>query len=106
MNRSTFLRFACWLAVFFAASAALAVPLTAPETSWTLAIMPDTQHYRDTDTYSRSWMFGAQTQFLVDSRDTLNLTYVLHEGDITNNNTTTQWNTATAAMGKLDTAGI
>ena len=48
--------------------------------SWTLVLMPDTQHY--SQTYPAH--FNAQTQFIKDNAAALNLKYVLHEGDIVN----------------------
>ncbi|MBN1911076.1 MAG: PEP-CTERM sorting domain-containing protein [Pirellulales bacterium] len=90
------------LAGMLVATAVSAAPLTVPETSWTLAILPDTQYY----VQSYPTTVHAQTQFLVDYQDELNLAYVLHEGDVTNNNTTAQWTVASAAFQTLDTAGI
>src|SRR5690349_1355683 len=53
-----------------------AIPITPG--SWTLAILPDTQHYAQ----SYPQHFTAQTQFLVNNKESLNIQYVLHEGDI------------------------
>jgi hypothetical protein len=67
--------------------------------SWTLALMPDTQHY--SQTYPQH--FNAQTQFLKDNAAALNLKYVLHEGDIVNTaNSVSQWNNARAALDTLN----
>ncbi|MBN1911077.1 MAG: PEP-CTERM sorting domain-containing protein [Pirellulales bacterium] len=92
--------FACGLILVASVASATVTPVAG--TSWTLALLPDTQHYEG----DYDGTFDAQTQFLVDNRDALNLAYVLHEGDITNNNRTDQWDIASAAMGRLDTAGI
>jgi 3',5'-cyclic AMP phosphodiesterase CpdA len=66
--------------------------------SWTLAILPDTQIYAQ----NFPQHFDAQTQFLIDNAEKLNLKYVLHEGDITNRNTTDQWDNAKKSMSMLD----
>jgi hypothetical protein len=68
--------------------------------SWTLAILPDTQIYAQ----SFPQHFNAQTQWIRDHAASHNIKYVLHEGDITNNNVITQWNNALAAMNILNGA--
>jgi hypothetical protein len=70
--------------------------------SWTLAILPDTQHYAQ----SYPQHFTAQTQFLVDNKAALNIQYILHEGDIVNNNVVAQWNNARTSLGILDAGGM
>ncbi len=97
---SNMIRHACLLLVSLSClivSPALAVDPITPG-AWTLAVLPDTQIYAQT--YPQH--FNAQTQFLVDQRDALNIKMVLHEGDITNNNNVPQWNNAKASMSKLD----
>jgi hypothetical protein len=68
------------------------------EGSWTLVILPDTQ------VYSRAYPqhFEAQTKWIVDHADSHNIKYVLHEGDITDNNVPDQWDNAAQAMQVLD----
>lgn len=68
------------------------------EGSWTLAILPDTQ------VYSRAYPqhYEAQTRWIVDHAKSHNIKYVLHEGDITDNNVTEQWDNAAKAMKLLD----
>ena len=46
--------------------------------SWTLVVMPDTQHYSETAAYLPH--FKAQTQWIVDHEESHNIKYVLHEG--------------------------
>lgn len=87
----------CW-ATNSATVMADAVPI-APG-SWTLAILPDTQVYAQT--YPQH--YNAQTQWIRDHVASHNIKYVLHEGDITNNNVTAQWNNAFAAMNFLNGA--
>jgi hypothetical protein len=77
--------------------------ITDPEPeSFTVAILPDTQFHslRYPDFYK------AQTKWLVDKRDSLNLKIVLHMGDITDGNTSKEWARASAAHKLLDNAGI
>lgn len=67
---------------------------------FSLIVLPDTQ------VYSRRYPqhFRAQTQWIKDNVDKLNIKYVLHLGDITDNNNTAQWNNAKAALSVLDGA--
>lgn len=67
-------------------------------TSFTLAILPDTQHYAE----SYPHIFTAQTQWIVDNREERNIVFALHEGDITNGNTEPQWQNAAESMRVLD----
>jgi hypothetical protein len=67
--------------------------------SWSLVLMPDTQHY--SQTYPEH--FDAQTQWIKDQRTALNIKYVLHEGDIVNTAADTdQWDNARAALDTLN----
>ena len=65
---------------------------------FTLAILPDTQIY--TESYPE--IFTIQTQWLVNNIDKLNISFVLHEGDIQNTNTEDQWKRAYSSMSLLD----
>lgn len=66
--------------------------------SWTLAILPDTQVYAQ----SYPQHYTAQTQWIADHAASHNIKYVIHEGDITNNNVTSHWNNALASMNILN----
>ncbi len=68
--------------------------------SWTLAILPDTQVYAQ----SYPQHFNAQTAWIRDHAESHNIKYVLHEGDIVNNNNVPQWNNALASMNLLNGA--
>ena len=68
--------------------------------SWTLAILPDTQIYAQ----SYPQHYSAQTQWLADHAVSHNIRYVIHEGDITNNNVASHWNNALASMNLLNGA--
>lgn len=69
-------------------------PVPFRENSWTLAILPDTQHY--------STLFEVQTRWIVANRDKRNIVYMLHLGDITNDNNPPQWKNAKKAISVLD----
>ena len=77
---------------------ALGEALPIEDGSWTLAILPDTQVYAQ----SYPQHFDAQTQWIVDHAESHNIRYVLHEGDITNLNTSGQWDNAFSSISKLD----
>jgi hypothetical protein len=74
-------------------------PLPLTPGSWTLAILPDTQLY--SQDYPQH--FNSQTQFIANNAAGLNIKYVLHEGDIVNNNSQSyQWANARASMNFLN----
>ena len=66
--------------------------------SWTIALLPDTQHYADK--YPQH--YNAQTTWLAEHAKTHNIRFVLHEGDITNANTERQWDNALHSMNILN----
>lgn len=68
--------------------------------SFMIVALPDTQVYAMHPKWSHH--FHNQTQWIADNAERLNIKYVLHEGDITNNNVPEQWEVARAAMGRLD----
>ena len=68
------------------------------EGSWTLALLPDTQVY----SLRYPGLYDAQTNWIVRNRERRNIKYVIHLGDITNNNTPMEWRRARAAMSLLD----
>jgi len=51
-------------------------------------------------------VFTAQTQWIVANKNLLNIKYVLHLGDITNNNYDEQWEHARASFKILDDANM
>ena len=66
--------------------------------SWTLVLLPDTQHYAEKYPH----IYDAQTQWIADHAKSHNIKYVLHEGDITNNNIIEQWDNALRSMNRLN----
>lgn len=72
-----------------------------PNSNFTVIALPDTQNYTSisspTDTFTR------QTQWIKDNKETLNIRFVTHLGDIVNSPTSTsQWTRATDAMNVLN----
>lgn len=65
---------------------------------FTVAVLPDTQVYAQ----DHPEIFSAQTAWIAENRDAEAIAFVLHEGDITNNNSPAQWDNAAAAMALLD----
>ncbi len=68
--------------------------------SWTIAIMPDIQHYST----RYPGMIRLQTQWIVDNKDKRNIVYVLQSGDLTNFNSKKEWKRVARGMGILDGA--
>lgn len=73
-------------------------PLPFVEGSWTLVLLPDTQLYAQ----DHPEIFASQTRWIAENRDSRKIAFVLHEGDITNQNTPAQWGNARWAMSFLD----
>ena len=73
-------------------------PQLSDPNSFTLVALPDTQIYAQ----SYPQHFHAQTEWIAENRDRLNIKFVLHLGDITKRNTPEQWENAKAAMSRLD----
>ncbi len=72
---------------------------SANDDEFTIIVLPDTQ------TYSQSYpdIFTEQTQWIVDNKDTLNIAFVIHEGDIVNTwDDEGQWESASYSMSLLD----
>jgi hypothetical protein len=89
------------LAIVVVAVCALVGRRSAPaaEVSWSMVVLPDTQYYDDPVTWS---IFNQMTQWIVDNKDSRNIELVLHEGDVTDQNTDQQWAAAADAMGRLN----
>jgi hypothetical protein len=69
---------------------------------FTVVVLPDTQYYSE----SFPATFSAQTQWITNNRNTLNIKYVAHVGDIVNIATEiNQWNNANTALSILETPG-
>ncbi len=75
-----------------------------PEGSFTLVVMPDTQNY--TIQEARREIFLSQTHWVAAQKDRFNIRYVLHEGDVVQDNIEPQWEMAKDAFSRLDDAGV
>ena len=75
-----------------------------PGPDFTIIALPDTQHY--TDNPSNYANYSAQTHWIVANKDTLNIKFVTHLGDIVehgnNGGNDLEWQVADAAMGLLE----
>ena len=65
---------------------------------FTLIVLPDTQFY--SQTYPN--IFNNQTQWIVNNIENMNILFMLHEGDIVNNDVAAQWINANGSMSLLD----
>lgn len=66
--------------------------------SFTIAVLPDTQHY--SEKYPENFL--AQTRWIMQERKARNIAAVMHLGDITNRSTPAEWKNASKAMSVLD----
>lgn len=66
--------------------------------SWTIVVMPDTQHYA----LSYPGVLRLQTDWISENRDENKIVYVLQNGDITHTRTLREWNAASRAFEILD----
>jgi murein tripeptide amidase MpaA len=66
--------------------------------NFTIVVLPDTQFYSE----SYPGIFDNQTQWIVDNAAGMNILFVLHEGDLVNNDIIAQWDYANASMSLLD----
>ena len=66
--------------------------------SWSLIVLPDTQIY----SARLPGLFDAQTAWICKNLEARNIKYVLHLGDITDNNSDHQWGNARSSMKLLD----
>lgn len=87
------------LAVTFYGRPALAAP---PGPDFTIIAMPDTQHY--TDGVGDAAIFAAQTQWIAENRDALNIVFVTGLGDIVQNGNTndSEWQLADHAYSLIE----
>jgi hypothetical protein len=79
-------------------AAAEPAPLPWVEGSTTLVVLPDTQVYAAR--YPE--LFEAQADWIVANRESRNIAYVLHVGDIVNDNDPPQWEVARRSLARLD----
>lgn len=71
--------------------------------SWSFVVLPDTQNYLDhLNPGAKVEHFMAQTRWVAENRAQLNIKYVMHLGDITQRNESSEWIKAQAALSRLD----
>jgi hypothetical protein len=75
-------------------------PMSFVDGSWSMAVIPDTQHY--TSGPRNSAIFDTITDWISSNKDARNIQVVLHVGDITNSNKLPEWHRAKSALGVLD----
>lgn len=77
---------------------------------FTVIALPDTQYYSSSENGGTPAMFNAQTQWIVNNQQSLNIAYVAHLGDLVqnadNNGNTSEWSVADGAMKILENANI
>ncbi|WP_145060116.1 metallophosphoesterase [Adhaeretor mobilis] len=91
-------RLAILLPLAFSCSKAACEVLPIDPGSWTLAVLPDTQNYTEFN-YPH---FTTQTQWIADNAVSHNIKYVIHEGDVTEHNSVTQWDRGLTSMNLLN----
>jgi len=69
---------------------------------FSIILLPDTQHY----TSSYPEMIYKQMDWIVENKNALNIQYVIHLGDITNNNKEYAWEVADKSFKILENKGI
>ncbi len=72
------------------------------DTEWSFIVIPDTQYY--SQLYPE--VFKAQTKWIADNKDNLNIKFVLHVGDITQSNVAKEWQVSKDAMSSLDQVNL
>ena len=80
----------------------IALTLAPRNRPFTLVVLPDSQYYTSGYSGGQPDMFTAQTRWTVDHRDALNIVFLLHEGDVTDNNTLPEWQRAKASLDLLE----
>ncbi|MFW6050396.1 MAG: metallophosphoesterase [Myxococcota bacterium] len=65
---------------------------------WSFVVLPDTQYY----VAGHPEIFEAQARWIAERAEALGIRFVLHEGDVTDDNSRAQWALARRAMARLD----
>jgi hypothetical protein len=78
-------------------STAALPPIPFEPGSWTLVVLPDTQLYAK----RVPGLFTLQTQWIVDNAKALDIRFVAHVGDLTNDNTPEQWDRVRESLSRL-----
>ncbi len=75
-----------------------ASPVSGEDTGWTLVVLPDTQHYSE----DYPDIFTTQTQWIAENVQSRSISFVVHEGDITNSHSDREWENARRSLSLLD----
>jgi hypothetical protein len=75
---------------------------TDKDDSFSIILLPDTQHYSS----DQPEIFYRQMDWIIENKVPLNVRYVIHLGDITNNNKENAWEVADRSFKILEDAGI
>jgi hypothetical protein len=67
---------------------------------FTVVVLPDTQNYVKYDGAEKK--FSAQTEWIKENLEKLNIRAVIHEGDVTDDNSSGQWEKAKACLATLN----
>lgn len=70
---------------------------------FSIVLLPDTQNYAEKSSYG---VYAHQTQWIVNNRNTRNIKFVIHLGDVTQRDVAAEWQVADAAHDILDAAGV
>ena len=89
---------AVWLTAADRARCEEVQPLPFVEGSTTLVVLPDTEVYTNKNPH----LLQAQMQWINENRASRNIAYILHVGDVTNNNTDREWRVARECFDMLD----
>jgi len=73
-----------------------------PPGEWTVIVLPDTQILAQ----DHPEIFEAQTRWIAEQRDALDIRFVLHVGDVVNLNDGPQWDVADRALRTLEEGGV
>jgi len=80
----------------------LNLPAQSKDDFFSIILLPDTQHYSS----SYPEIFYKQMDWIKENKNLLNIQYVVHLGDITNNNKEYAWKVASLSFKILEDAGI
>ncbi len=89
-----------WLLLVFAVSGLRAAAPEPVEGGYGIVVLPDTQMY----SWKHPHVYEAQTEWIAENAKRYNIAYVIHVGDVTQNNVKVEWEAAAAAHRKM--AGV
>lgn len=95
-------RYSCLLIFYILIQSVFSLSFIKGDDYFSVILLPDTQHY--SSTYPD--IFYKQMDWIVENKTPLNIQYVIHLGDITNNNKEYAWEVADKSFKILENAGI